>query len=259
MKQLSESTVALPKALQITVLKEATSTNTLLKFKAKDSAPEGTIIIAEKQTEGRGRMGHSFFSPGETGLYISILLRPELDPSDCLYITTAAAVAASRALERLGSRQVGIKWINDLFIDDKKVGGILTEASVSPSTKKTDYAILGIGINLSPPGEGFPEDIKTSAGCVFASESEYDFSKIVTALIEEFFTLYYELPSKGFMSEYKQRSILIGRQAEVICGNEIFSGTVCDISSEGQLTLLCTDNAIRSFSAGEARAKPITR
>ncbi len=128
------------------------STNLTLKEKAGTGAPEGTVIIAEEQTMGRGRFGRQFFSPAGTGIYMSVLLRPQLEPSDSTLITTAAAVAVAEAIEEVTGETTGIKWINDIWIKRRndnsyaKVCGILTEATLSFGSKYPDYIILGIGM-----------------------------------------------------------------------------------------------------------------
>ena len=151
--------------LTVEVYKEVTSTNTLLKQRSQSGAPHGLVIAAESQTSGRGRMGREFFSPDQTGVYFSILLRPTLSPSDALLITTCAAVACARALEKISGKTAQIKWVNDIYIDERKVCGILTEASFVQG--KIDFAVLGIGINLYTPDNGFPADIKDKAGSLF--------------------------------------------------------------------------------------------
>ena len=162
----------LPKGFTVKDYATVTSTNDIVKNAARAGAEEGFTVTARCQTAGRGRMGRSFFSPDGTGLYISILLRPTFHPKDALMITTAAAVATARALEAAGSRNIGIKWVNDLLINGKKIAGILTESSLSMGADSLDFAVLGIGINLLSPSNGFPEEIKDIAGAVFDNARE---------------------------------------------------------------------------------------
>ena len=135
--------------LTVQFREEVTSTNTLLRQQAEEGAPEGTVLVAARQTAGRGRRDRSFFSPADTGLYLSILLRPKLAPQEALYLTTCAAAAVALALEEFDLRPQ-IKWVNDLFLEGKKVCGILTEGAIDPETMGLRYAILGIGVNLFP-------------------------------------------------------------------------------------------------------------
>ena len=142
--------------LALTALQSTDSTNTRIRVLAEDGAPEGTVVVAAAQTAGRGRSGKSFLSPAGTGLYMSILLRPALTMGDSLLITTAAAVAVSRAIERVAGCEAKIKWVNDVYVDEKKVCGILTEGALDLENGGLRYAILGIGINICPPDGGFP-------------------------------------------------------------------------------------------------------
>ena len=115
--------------LDISVFSSVTSTNTILKEMAEQGAKEGTVIIAEEQTAGRGRTGKQFYSPKGTGIYISILLRPDIPAEESLFLTTSAAVATARAIEDVSDKRALIKWVNDIYLEDKKTCGILTEGA----------------------------------------------------------------------------------------------------------------------------------
>lgn len=146
---------------------EVTSTNTLLKVQAEQGAPEGTVLIAESQTAGKGRLGRHFTSPPGTGIYFSLLLRPRCTAEKSLFITTTAAVAVCEAIEQVTGLNPQIKWVNDVYLNEKKVCGILTEASVDFENGGLNWAVLGIGINIAVPEEGFPEEIRSIAGAIF--------------------------------------------------------------------------------------------
>lgn len=202
----------------IEVLEKTTSTNTIIRQRANES-PEGLVVVAEEQSEGRGRLGRSFFSPGGTGLYISLLLRPEIEPSEAVMITTAAAVAVCEALEKVGADTPQIKWVNDVFVKGKKVCGILTEASFNPESRKLKYAVLGIGINMYEPEGGFPDEIKNIAGSVF-SETRENLRDMVTAyFLNSFMEYYYKLSQKEFLKKYTERCFVLGKEINVICGD----------------------------------------
>ena len=151
------------KEIDINIFDEVTSTNTLLKEHGKIKN-EWCTFIASSQTGGKGRLGRSFYSPKGSGVYFSVLLKPNLEIEKSILITTAAAVAVTRTLKILGCENAQIKWVNDIFVDNKKVCGILTESVINTETKKLDFAVLGVGINLIKPKEGFPESIKNIAG-----------------------------------------------------------------------------------------------
>ena len=135
------------------------STSSVLREMAAKGAPEGLVIVAEEQTAGKGRLGRSFYSPRGHGVYFSILLRPGVKAEDTTLITSAAAVAAARAIESVFGVHVGIKWVNDLMLNGKKVCGILTEATFGAGSSVAESAILGIGINISTPAAGFPGEL----------------------------------------------------------------------------------------------------
>ena len=179
--------------LDISVFDEVTSTNTLLKEKAAAGAREGTVIIANSQTGGKGRLGRSFYSPRNTGLDISILLRPsDLPPQKALKITTMAAVSACHAIESVlsGDDVPQIKWVNDIFYRGKKVVGILTEASVSMENGNLEYAVLGIGFNVYAPEDGFPEELKDIAGAILPERQPDAKNKIAAEFLNHFFRIF---------------------------------------------------------------------
>jgi BirA family biotin operon repressor/biotin-[acetyl-CoA-carboxylase] ligase len=165
-KYLNEDT----KKLMLEVHKEVTSTNSILKEYAEKGEQEGKVIVAEKQSSGRGRMNRSFYSPEGTGIYLSILLKPNLTFQESLLITTTAAVAVAEAIEKVSGCEAKIKWVNDIYCKGKKVCGILTEASLDMESGALKYAVLGIGINVLKPAGDFPEELKDIAAAVFDAE-----------------------------------------------------------------------------------------
>ena len=191
------------------------STNLMMKKRGREGAPHGLIIVAESQTAGRGRMGRDFFSPAETGIYFSILLRPKLSPADCQLITTAAAVACARVLEKFANSPAKIKWVNDIYINDRKVCGILTEAAIA-ANGTLNYAVLGIGINITPPTNHFPDEIAEKAGSVVLSVDEDLRGEITAQILNEFFDIYNQIEERTYFNEYRSRSYLDGVSVEVL-------------------------------------------
>ena len=247
------------KAYKLTAYNTLTSTNSYLKEDAKKGAPEGHSIIAASQSGGKGRMGRSFFSPDGTGLYLSTLLRPSLPPKDAVLITIAAAVATAKVIEEISGKHARIKWVNDIFIEGKKVCGILTESALSTDGNSLEYAILGIGINLTAPKGGFPDSIKDTAGTIFDDRhiSDADRISIAEKVLDEIYSVYKSLQERKFMPEYRSRSILIGRPITVTAGEISSEGTAVDIDESGNLILLTSDGKRLTFSSGEARVKGI--
>ena len=240
---------------EIILLDEIDSTNNFLKQKAESGEKSGTVIIAKRQTGGKGRLGRSFFSP-QGGMYLSILLRPQISAEKSLFITTAAAVAVCRAIEKISNKKSGIKWVNDVFIDNKKVCGILTEASLDFETGGLYYAVVGIGVNLYYPKNSFPDDIKSIAGTVFDSKIDNDLkSKFTAEVINNFFEIYNNFENSDFMKEYKQKSIVLGKKITVIKGNNRKSATAIDIDDNARLTVEYENGEKETLFSGEVSIK----
>ncbi len=240
----------LNKRLKISVLKTVDSTNTELKLMAENGSSEGTILIALEQTAGRGRLGRSFYSPKDTGLYMSILLRPEFSASEALSITACAAVAVSEAIDKITGVETQIKWVNDIYYNGKKVCGILTEASMDFESGGLNYAVLGIGINLCT--DNFPEELQNVATSVLSENC--DIRATVSAnILSNFFEYYNNLSNLSFLSEYQRRSLLTGREITFARGNEIFNGIVTGIDDEMRLCVKFIDGEEIAFSSGEVQ------
>ena len=199
------------------------STNSYLKRLAKNGAKEGTIVLAKEQTQGKGRKGRSFQSEQNMGIYMSVLWKPQCELSQLSEVTAWVAVAVARAIEGVTKVSPGIKWVNDILIASKKVCGILTEGQINPSGKGIDFAILGIGINVYPPEEGFDEEIKDIAGSLISGndvENNKSFvENLKNRLIAEILTKmykYYNSNDKAFMDEYKNKSILLNKDIYIL-------------------------------------------
>lgn len=245
----------------IVVVKTITSTNTVLKEEASKGAAEGRIIIACEQTAGRGRMNRQFYSPAQSGIYLSILLRPQMSAGDSLYITTAAAVAVSKAIEDIAPVKAEIKWVNDIFCNGRKVCGILTEASINVESGRLDYAVLGIGINITKPKGDFPDDIKNIAASIF-EDGEYDGqakSRLSALVIKYFWEYYKEIETKSFMAEYKKRSFVIGKDIYIIRNREAedIRAKVIDIDNQARLIVKLEDGSEEILSSGEISIRPV--
>lgn len=234
---------------------ELDSTSIYAKAMAKEGASEGTVIIADRQLGGYGRMGRSFHSPKGTGLYMSIILRPCLSPEKTLYITTAAAVAVAQVLCEVASAEFGIKWVNDIYLNGKKVCGILTEAGFS-NNGRLDYAVLGIGINISLPKEGFPDEIKESATAAFdAPINKETRMKLTDMIVDKFFEYYKKLEDKEYLPYYKAKNITVGKEVTVITSSESYPACVLDIDDEFHLIVKNNKGNIITLSSGEVSIK----
>ncbi len=235
-----------------------TSTNTVLKERANAGAPEGTVLIAQQQTGGRGRQGRSFASPKGTGLYTSILLRPKMKAEEALFLTTAVAVAVAETIEEVSGQKAGIKWVNDIWIGDLKVCGILTEASFDLEAGGLEYAVVGWGINLAEPEGGFPEELRGVAGAVFSDPPGNDTrSRLSAGILRRFLYYYRTLSSRTFLQGYRDRSILIGRPVAIL-GKEEQEALVLGIDDDCRLHVRLPDGQERFLSSGEVRVRPRT-
>jgi len=205
--------------IEIDARKSVDSTNNVLKLIAGNVNRTPRVCIAEEQTAGRGRRGRSFYSPKNTGIYISFLLFPDIPISEAAMLTTIAATAEAVAIEKVSSLPVDIKWVNDIWMRGKKVSGILTEASASVEDGSLEYVIVGIGINLYEPEGGFPEEIRDIAGAVYNDSTPIENlrNKVASELIIQFMK-YYEagIENSDFLSEYEKRCFVIGHDVTLI-------------------------------------------
>ena len=229
-----------------------TSTNDELVALAKTGAKEGTVLISSEQTAGKGRTGKSFYSPEGTGVYLSILVRPDMSPEDSLFLTTMAAVATAKAIESVSDEEATIKWVNDVYIDKKKVCGILTESTLNPTNEKLDYAVVGIGINIAPPAGGFPEDIKNIATSVFNENPDSNTKGKCVAHLLDFFMDYYMSNEKlSHLEEYINRSNILGNMIMVKKGDRKKLVRAIDIDSKCRLKVIDEKGKESLLSYGE--------
>ena len=236
--------------IKIDVLEKATSTNSLVKEKANE-CEEGFVIIAGEQSAGRGRLGRSFFSPGDSGVYMSLLLKPKIKPEDAVQITTAAAVSVCKALESMNIKNSKIKWVNDIYISNRKVCGILTEASFNFQSGMLDFAVLGVGINIYEAKEGYPDEIKDIAGAVFSEREENLRNKFIAEFLNIFFGYYESLSSKTHLQEYKEKSFVLGKEITIMQGEKTRYGMAIDIDENCNLIVELSDGKTEKLCSGE--------
>ena len=232
------------------------STNTVIKSLADEGAQEGTCVVALSQTKGQGRSGRSFFSPEGGNLYMSLLLRPKNDDITSK-ITIAAAVSVSEVLDGVFDIHTGIKWVNDIIYDDRKVCGIVaTACNVGHADM---YVILGIGINIY--AHDVPDDILSVYGsiinkpCDLSEDDQRSFVKDLAGKIINRFSKYYEEPdSHALIKGYRKRSCVIGRQVLYLSGNNTETATVIGIDDDGGI-ILDMNGTVRTYRDGEIRIK----
>lgn len=244
-----------PVPLEISIHRSVDSTNTQAKAAATAGAPEGTVIIAGEQTAGRGRLGRSFFSPGGSGMYMSVVLRPQIGAERSVALTAAAAVAVAEAIEALSGRKAEIKWVNDVFVDGKKVCGILTEASFGMELGALEYAVLGMGINVYPPKGGFPPEISDIAGAVFDAPRRDLKNMLAGEILSRFFGYYARLSEGGFIGAYRERSAVVGRSVTVLRGGTGRQAFALGIDDGCRLHVRYSDGSEEYLSSGEISVK----
>lgn len=224
------------------------STNTHAKLLAAEGAPEGTVIIAEQQTGGRGRLGRSFSSPAGMGIYLSVILRPDCRPEELMHLTCAAGVAAVRAID---DPNIGIKWTNDLVLGKRKLGGILTEISVNASTRKVEWAVIGIGINCCQHRWEFPPEIRDIA-CSLGIDRQ-DIPPLIAALIEALYEIRRDLLTgkAEIMAEFTRRCVTIGSEISILRGDEVRHARAVDVAENGGLRVKYPDGTDETVTSGE--------
>ena len=227
---------------------------TLTKRTGKASAPlpEGTVYLTDCQSGGRGRQGHSFYSPKGMGIYFSILTRPKESSGNALTITTHAAVAVVRAVTELYDISLSIKWVNDLFFNGKKVCGILAEGKFCPAL---EYCIMGIGINLFTPEGGYPAEIREIAGSLFGEYQEerffdFDRNRLMATILYHYFCICDE---KEVLPEYRENNLVLGRRVLFSENGIEKEGVVTAITKHGELFLSLDSGASQILLSGEVK------
>lgn len=226
------------------------STNDRLKEMARQGAPHGTVLIADHQTGGHGRMGRSFQSPIGMGVYMSILLRPDCPAAELMHLTCAAAVAMCDAVQNAAGFRPGIKWTNDLVWGKHKLGGILTELGLSPQGR-ADYAIVGIGINCSQHSGDFPPEIRDIATSLSMITGETpDRFRIAAAMMEAIWQL--DLSQKeDILRQYRRDCVTLGQEISLARGDEIHRGKALDVDENGALLVVFSNGSIEAVNSGE--------
>lgn len=238
--------------LEIEVLSAVDSTNGLVRRKADSGRAEGCVVVANEQTDGRGRRGRLFFSPAETGIYMSILLRPcHYSAGQAVRFTTMAAVAICEAIEEVSTEKAGIKWVNDIYVGGKKVCGILTEASFDLESGLVEYAVLGVGINVYRPRGGFPKGLEQTAGFLFENTRDDLKNRLTAAFLNHFLEYYRAESLTGYIEKYRQRSLVVGKEVTVIDGDRTRTAFAYGVDDDCRLLVRYDDGLTEGLSYGE--------
>ena len=232
------------------------STNTYAKQLAKQGAPHGTVILADHQTVGRGRLGRSFSSPAGMGIYCSVILRPECRPQALLHLTAMMAEAARRAIAESTGLSPDIKWVNDLVLNGKKICGILTE--LEATLEKTDFVVVGVGINCRQAKEDFPPELReTAASLSQAAGRPIDSEAVAAELIRQIFLASEALLTapEPWMEAYRSHCITLHREVQILGGETVRRGYAEDMDSSGALLIRLADGSLETVASGEVSVR----
>ena len=247
-----------PWAEYVQVLDVVDSTNNRAKQLAAAGAPEGTVVVADRQTGGRGRLGRSFDSPANQGVSVSVILRPQALPQQLMHLTAAVAVAACDAVERACGLRPGVKWVNDLVAGKKKLAGILTELSVELETGMTQYAVVGIGINCCQSREQLPETLQDIATSVYLQTGvQPDRNRLTAELIRSLYELSRTLLSgqDAWMERYRQLCVTIGQPVQVLRAGQIRPAFATGVDREAALEVRYEDGSCARVTSGEVSVR----
>ncbi|RED58726.1 biotin--[acetyl-CoA-carboxylase] ligase [Cohnella phaseoli] len=239
---------------RLTLLDVTDSTQNELRKLAEQGAPEGTLVIAEQQTNGRGRMGRSWVSPAGKGIWMSLLLRPPVPLPLAPQLTLLAAVALSRAIaQQLPMLEIGIKWPNDLLVGGKKISGILLESAAED--ERLSYVVVGLGISANLDVEDYPEGLMDKAiSLKIASGATVDRSELIAAVLEQFEQLYKLYLEQGFApirTLWEARSVTLGKQTELYTPQGTVVGLPRGLDDMGGLRVELPDGSTRTVYSAE--------
>lgn len=223
------------------------STNEEAKKLMLSGAKHGTIILAEEQSSGKGRFGRVFYSPPHTGIYMSLILRPKLNLQSAVLLTTAVSVAVCRAIEEVCQQSVQIKWVNDIYLNEKKIGGILTEAVTDFESGTVESVIIGIGLNVSTID--FPEELQSIATSLKPTQGTRN--QLAASVINHVLSICENVESEIFMDEYKSRSTVLGKEIYYFRNGIRFEGRALDFNEEGALIVQTHENEVVTLNSGE--------
>lgn len=220
---------------EIFCLPSVDSTNTHLKRLAADGAGHGTVVVADTQTGGRGRLGRSFVSPKDKGVFLSVLLRPTgVSPEESTILTSFTAVAVCEAVEAVSAVSPRIKWVNDVVVDDRKICGILTELSVESESRQIEYIVIGAGVNVGHTAEDFPPEVREKAtSLAMLTGTRVPRARLAAEMVNALDRMYcgYAARRTDYLERYRARSSTIGRDIQVIRGEQSAAAAALDIDA----------------------------
>ena len=238
--------------LEILCYETLESTNDLAKGLAEKGAHEWTVVLSESQTKGKGRLGRAFYSPKGSGIYMSILLRPNLPIAEASLLTLFGATIVSETISHFLDDDVQIKWVNDIFYQGKKVSGILTEASLSLEGDILDYLVLGIGINVTLDKARLSDELKPIVGSLYEEEVPKNFRNLfIGELLTRLANEYQAFNEKAFLERYRAYSMVLGKWVNIHYRDRIEEAEALEIMDDGALFVKMANGELRKINSGE--------
>ncbi|MBP1736634.1 MAG: biotin--[acetyl-CoA-carboxylase] ligase [Oscillospiraceae bacterium] len=246
-----------PIGRELICLDQVDSTNSELKRRAAEGAQEGLVVLADQQTGGRGRLGRSFSSPEGKGLYLSALLSPALPPSDVVNLTAWVAVAVCDAIERAAGVRPGIKWTNDIILNQKKLCGILTEMSMEAESDTLQYVVAGIGINVSQDESDFGDLTSVATSLKLGTGLSVPRAELAAAVINALNEMYQDFPRNkaAYLSRYRTDCLSVGREVRLLRGNHSEPVFAQSVDDDFRLVVRYPDGRLETVSAGEVSVR----
>lgn len=239
---------------------EIDSTNNYAKKIAYEGCDDGTVVVADRQLSGRGRLGRSWDSPSGKGIFMSLVMHPKIPPEDMQLVTLGASVAVVKAIKEVTGISAGIKWPNDVVIDGRKVCGILTE--MASEQERISFLVVGIGINVNHEDEDFHDELKDKAISLrqhalknnMLGEGILRRSSIIKSVLRNLESVYEHLNAGNksiIIDEWKNLSVTLGKDIRIEIKGTLHEGTARDITNDGRLIVDCRDNVTRELLSGE--------
>jgi len=242
---------------KIVHFQEVDSTNNYAKIIANDGCPHGTIVVSEKQTLGRGRVGREWKSYNSEGLWFTIVLRPDLEPENIQIITLAASVAVVEGILETQGIVCGIKWPNDIILGNCKLGGILTELSAEPG--HVNYVVVGIGININQAAGAFDDEIKNKATSLKIHTgkpvSRVRVLESILTSFEDIYSIMLQGNTQEIIGRWSRYSVTLGKEVKIVFKDNEYIGLAQSVASDGKLVVKCNDGVVREISAGEIQVR----
>lgn len=245
--------------LSIIILDQSESTMKDAKIAALDGQPSNTLIIADKQEASHGRFGRPFFSKSGCGIYMSMLLRPNKNFSEMAQYTVIMAVAISKAMDELAHAHTEIKWVNDIYINEKKVCGILSEAMANVESGNIENVVIGMGINFSLREKDFPKELQQKASSLFPNgKPTVTRNQLIASIWNHFYQFVDDL-TKSYLTIYREKSFVLGKTVFFTQAGKKYEGIAIAIDDYGELIVRLPDNTKKILSSGEISLSKIEK